>query len=143
MGAHIGCYRCSAGLSGGRAGSDFQGVGPQALGQDDAAGQEILKDNTGTSGSNVYNKYTISATRLKQALTAVSSDGKVGIWIVTDGDLQVATDGELQAGTFKAEIDILNVTTEAHHKLFVNPTYIVFESSTPTADYGTLFDRRR
>ena len=98
---------------------------------DDAAGQEILKDNTGTSGSNVYNKYTISATRLKQALTAVSSDGKVGIWIVTDGDREVATEGELQAGTFKAEIDILNVTTEAHHKLFVNPTYIVFESSTP------------
>lgn len=98
---------------------------------EDAAGKEILKDNSGTSGSNVYNTYTISASRLKQALSAVSPDGKVGIWIVMDGDLKVATDGELQAGTFKAEIDIQNVTTEAHHKLFVNPTYMAFESSTP------------
>ena len=61
--------------------------------------------------------YTISATKLKNALASN------GIWIVSRYDSQV----NISAAT----IDIHNVTTEAHHKLFVNPLYMTFETMEP------------
>ena len=83
---------------------------------DDANKHEILRDNY-SYGSNIYNTYSISAEKFKLAL---ASDG---LWIVANGDSRIRI-------SF-AEIDIQNVTTEAHHKLFVDPTYITFENSTP------------
>ena len=95
---------------------------------DDAAGQEILKDNTGSSGNNYTVTYTISPTRLNQAVKAVSSNGKVGIWIVARNETNNVNDIEVEIS--KAEIDIHNETTEAHHKLFVNPLFMTFETDT-------------
>jgi hypothetical protein len=83
---------------------------------DDANGNEIMRDNY-SYGSNIYNKYTISAENFKKALASN------GLWIVAQGDPTISISS--------AVIDIENVTTEAHHKLFVNPTYITFENSTP------------
>ena len=83
---------------------------------DDANGNEIMRDNY-SYGSNIYNKYTISAENFKKALASN------GLWIVAQGDPTISISS--------AVIDIENVTTEAHHKLFVNPTYITFENNTP------------
>ena len=87
---------------------------------DDANGNEILRDNY-SYGSNIYNTYSISAESFKKALASN------GLWIVAQGD----PSGNRRIRISKAEIDIQNVTTEAHHKLFVNPTYITFENNTP------------
>jgi hypothetical protein len=87
---------------------------------DDANGNEILRDNY-SYGSNIYNTYSISAESFKKALASN------GLWIVAQGD----PSGYRRIRISKAEIDIQNVTTEAHHKLFVNPTYITFENNTP------------
>ena len=70
---------------------------------------------------NIYNTYSISAESFKKALASN------GLWIVAQGD----PSGNRRIRISKAEIDIQNVTTEAHHKLFVNPTYITFENNTP------------
>jgi len=83
---------------------------------DDANGHEIMRENY-SSGSNVYNTYSISAEKFTQALASG------GLWIFARGDRQILIES--------AVIDIQNVTTEAHHKLFVNPTYITFENNTP------------
>lgn len=81
---------------------------------DDKNGNELLKDNF-SSGSNIYNTYTLSKANFQQALTSG------GIWIFALGNREIVIES--------AEIDITNVTTEAHHKLFVNPTYMIFETS--------------
>ena len=82
---------------------------------DDASGEELLKDNF-SSGSNIYNTYTLSKSNFQKALETG------GIWIFALGDAEIVVES--------VEIDIQNVTTEAHHKLFVDPTYITFESNT-------------
>ena len=84
---------------------------------DDAFGREILSHNTAATDDVTVVTYTISATKFKNAL---ESDG---IWIVSRYDRQV----NISAAT----IDIHNVTTEAHHKLFVNPLYMTFETMNP------------
>lgn len=81
---------------------------------DDKNGNELLKDNF-SSGSNIYNTYTLSKANFQQALTSG------GIWIFALDDREIVIKS--------ADIDITNVTTEAHHKLFVNPTYMIFETS--------------
>ena len=83
---------------------------------DDKNGNELLKDNF-SYGSDVYNTYTLSKANFQKALTSG------GIWIFALGDEEIVIES--------VEIDITNVTTEAHHKLFVNPTYITFENNTP------------
>ena len=99
----------------------------------DASGKEILKDNTSeVAGTNVTNTYTISSSRLQQVLTNVPEGKKAGIWIVKDGTPNYWGNINTSVNiTENAVIDIHNVTTEAHHKLFVNPTYMTFESNTP------------
>ena len=84
---------------------------------DDAFGGEILSHNTAATDDVTVVTYTISATKLKNALASN------GIWIVSRYDSQV----NISAAT----IDIHNVTTEAHHKLFVNPLYMTFETMEP------------
>ncbi|MBR5715781.1 MAG: hypothetical protein IKX59_04290 [Bacteroidales bacterium] len=84
---------------------------------DDAFGREILSHNTAATDGVTVVTYTISAAKFKNAL---ESDG---IWIVSRYDRLV----EISAAT----IDIHNVTTEAHHKLFVDPLYMTFETMNP------------
>ncbi|MBR3027087.1 MAG: Ig-like domain-containing protein [Bacteroidales bacterium] len=84
---------------------------------DDAFGREILSHNTAATDDVTVVTYTISANKLRNALESN------GIWIVSRYDNQVNISA--------ASIDISNVTTEAHHKLFVNPLYMTFETMEP------------
>ncbi len=56
--------------------------------------------------------YSISATNFKNALT------HGGIYIVSNGAVNITN----------ATIDIHNITTKAHHKLYVDPLYMTFET---------------
>ena len=84
---------------------------------DDAAGREILSHNPASGENHTVVTYSISAAKLLLALQTK------GIWIVDRNDLEIHISS--------AVIDIHNETTEVHHKLFVDPLYMTYETMNP------------
>ena len=83
----------------------------------DANGNHILEHGTAASDGQTVVTYSISETKFKNALTAD------GIYIFsTNRNTRVSIPEN------GATIDIHNVSTQAHHKLYVNPLYMTFET---------------
>ena len=112
---------------------DFEASGIEALAYDSASAKlNITYNSLPESSFVIYDKnggyilthehprtdnqsvvtYSISATNFKNALT------HGGIYIVSDGAVNITN----------ATIDIHNITTKAHHKLYVDPLYMTFET---------------
>ena len=114
---------------------DFESSGIEALSYDSATAKlNITYSSLPESSFVIYDKnggyilthqhprtdnqsvvtYSIGATYFKNALT------HGGIYIVSNGDVIITS----------ATIDIHNITTVAHHKLYVDPLYMTFETTT-------------
>ena len=112
---------------------DFEASGIEALSYDSASAKlNITYNSLPESSFVIYDKngdyilthahprtdnqsvvtYSISATNFKNALT------HGGIYIVSNGAVNITN----------ATIDIHNITTKAHHKLYVDPLYMTFET---------------
>lgn len=112
---------------------DFTASGIEALSYDSASAKlNITYSSLPTSSFVIYDKnggyilthehpstdnqsvvtYSISATNFKNALT------HGGIYIASNGAVNITN----------ATIDIHNITTQAHHKLYVDPLYMTFET---------------
>ena len=78
---------------------------------DKNGGYILTHEHPSTDNQSVVT-YSIGATYFKNALT------HGGIYIVSNGDVNITS----------ATIDIHNITTKAHHKLYVDPLYMTFET---------------